>query len=113
MCGLPPRPGVVRAIQHRVSDGALRPRRSQGNGRSEASLKLLNLDALQDESARKPPLWRPAASGDRTRTGNRAELLLLDEPAAGMNPQESADLMRLIGVSAMSAAHHFADRARL
>jgi ABC-type branched-subunit amino acid transport system ATPase component len=42
----------------------------------------------------------------------RPRLLLLDEPAAGMNPTESADLMRLIrrirdsGVTVLLIEHH-------
>ncbi len=37
-------------------------------------------------------LRRPAAGGDRAGACVRAQLLLLDEPTAGMNPQESAPL---------------------
>ena len=44
----------------------------------------------------KPKLWQPAQSGDRPRAGHRAKLLLLDEPAAGMNPKETEDLAELI-----------------
>jgi hypothetical protein len=47
-------------------------------------------------------LRRPAAGRDRPGAGVRAELLLLDEPTAGMNPQESAaltDFMRSCATS--------------
>ena len=41
-------------------------------------------------------LRKTAGAGDRQSTGHRAKLLLLDEPAAGMNPNETADLMKTI-----------------
>ena len=37
-----------------------------------------------------------ATTRDRARAGDRPQLLLLDEPAAGMNPSEQEDLMHLI-----------------
>ncbi len=41
-------------------------------------------------------LWLATSSGNCARSGNKAQGLLLDEPAAGMNPQESMELMHLI-----------------
>ena len=43
-----------------------------------------------------PALRRPAAARDRPGAGHRAELLCLDEPAAGFNPSEKAALIDLI-----------------
>lgn len=59
-------------------------------------LKIFGLDHLKDEKAKNLPY-----GGQRRLEIARAlaadpKLLLLDEPAAGMNPQETKDLMELI-----------------
>lgn len=59
-------------------------------------LKIFGLDHLKDEKAKNLPY-----GGQRRLEIARAlaadpQLLLLDEPAAGMNPQETKDLMELI-----------------
>ena len=59
-------------------------------------LQLLNLDDLQDELARNLPYGDQRRLEIARALATKPELLLLDEPAAGMNPQESGDLMRLI-----------------
>lgn len=59
-------------------------------------LKIFNLDRLRDESAKSLPY------GDQRRLeivralATKPKLLLLDEPAAGMNPTEKVELMKLI-----------------
>jgi len=59
-------------------------------------LKIFNLERSRDAMARSLPY------GDQRRLeivralATRPKLLLLDEPAAGMNPTEKADLMKLI-----------------
>jgi branched-chain amino acid transport system ATP-binding protein len=59
-------------------------------------LKIFNLDRVRDEMATSLPY------GDQRRLeivralATRPKLLLLDEPAAGMNPTEKVELMRLI-----------------
>ncbi len=59
-------------------------------------LKLLHLDHLQNEDARNLPYGDQRRLEIARALATKPELLLLDEPAAGMNPQESGDLMRLI-----------------
>lgn len=64
--------------------------------RTEELLELFNLLRFRDEPARNLPY------GDQRRLeivrclATRPSLLLLDEPAAGMNPTEKVDLVRLI-----------------
>jgi len=63
---------------------------------AERLLELLHLNHLRDESARNLPYGDQRRLEIARALATRPKLLLLDEPAAGMNPQESADLMRLI-----------------
>jgi len=44
----------------------------------------------------KPSLRRPAQARDRKDPRNRASLILLDEPTAGMNPLETDEMMLMI-----------------
>ncbi len=66
----------------------------------EAALQLLDFVGLSDRIER---LARQLAYGDQRRLeiaralASDPDLLLLDEPAAGMNPQETRDLMNLVG----------------
>jgi branched-chain amino acid transport system ATP-binding protein len=59
-------------------------------------LELFQLDKLADEAAANLPYGSQRRLEIARALATRPKLLLLDEPAAGMNPQESADLMRLI-----------------
>jgi branched-chain amino acid transport system ATP-binding protein len=59
-------------------------------------LALLDLQRLRDEAARNLPYGDQRRLEIARALATRPRLLLLDEPAAGMNPQETADLMRLI-----------------
>jgi branched-chain amino acid transport system ATP-binding protein len=59
-------------------------------------LKLFQLDGLAGENAANLPYGSQRRLEIARALATRPRLLLLDEPAAGMNPQESADLMRLI-----------------
>ncbi len=43
-----------------------------------------------------PSLWRAAPAGDRPALASKPKLLLLDEPTAGMNPNETSDMMHFI-----------------
>jgi branched-chain amino acid transport system ATP-binding protein len=61
-----------------------------------ALLKLLGLDQSAHELARNLPYGDQRRLEIARALATKPKLLLLDEPAAGMNPQESDDLMHLI-----------------
>jgi len=63
---------------------------------SEELLELMGLSAYREEKARNLPYGLQRRLEIARALALRPKLLLLDEPAAGMNPQESQDLMRLI-----------------
>ena len=73
-------------------------RRTEADVTREAEdlLELLDLRDLKNEGARNLPYGDQRRLEIARALATRPKLLLLDEPAAGMNPQESADLMRLI-----------------
>jgi branched-chain amino acid transport system ATP-binding protein len=64
--------------------------------RALALLKIFNLDRLADEPATSLPYGSQRRLEIARALATEPKLLLLDEPAAGMNPQESLELMRLI-----------------
>src|SRR5262249_14604695 len=59
-------------------------------------LAILGLERLANEHATGLPYGSQRRLEIARALGTSPKLLLLDEPAAGMNPQESVDLMRLI-----------------
>lgn len=59
-------------------------------------LKIFNLDGKKDELAKNLPYGEQRRLEIARALAARPKLLLLDEPAAGMNPQETQDLMNLI-----------------
>jgi branched-chain amino acid transport system ATP-binding protein len=59
-------------------------------------LKIFGLDAAAGEYATSLPYGSQRRLEIARALATEPKLLLLDEPAAGMNPQESLDLMRLI-----------------
>jgi branched-chain amino acid transport system ATP-binding protein len=59
-------------------------------------LKIFNLDELANELASSLPYGSQRRLEIARALATKPKVLLLDEPAAGMNPQESMDLMRLI-----------------
>ncbi|MFY7952412.1 MAG: ABC transporter ATP-binding protein [Armatimonadaceae bacterium] len=63
---------------------------------SRELLDLLDLSDLESETARNLPYGKQRRLEIARALGTKPRVLLLDEPAAGMNPQESGDLMVLI-----------------
>jgi branched-chain amino acid transport system ATP-binding protein len=59
-------------------------------------LKIFNIDHKQNEMAKNLPYGEQRKLEIARALATNPKLLLLDEPAAGMNPQETQDLMRLI-----------------
>ena len=57
-------------------------------------LKIFDLDRVADEPATSLPYGSQRRLEIARALATEPKLLLLDEPAAGMNPQESLDLMR-------------------
>jgi branched-chain amino acid transport system ATP-binding protein len=60
-------------------------------------LEIFNLHNVANELATSLPYGNQRRLEIARALATKPQLLLLDEPAAGMNPQESLDLMRLIG----------------
>jgi branched-chain amino acid transport system ATP-binding protein len=59
-------------------------------------LKIFNLESYKDEKAKNLPYGQQRRLEIARALAAHPKLLLLDEPAAGMNPQETKDLMNLI-----------------
>lgn len=80
---------------------ALRSKKAKGEEaamREEAMrlLQMLGLENNKDDLATSLPYGKQRHLEIARALATRPKLLLLDEPAAGMNPQESAELMRLV-----------------
>ena len=63
---------------------------------SRRLLELMHLDGLANEEASNLPYGHQRRLEIARALATQPKLLLLDEPAAGMNPQESQELMHLI-----------------
>ena len=64
---------------------------------SEELLPLMELDDVRDELATSLPYGKQRHLEIARALATKPELLLLDEPAAGMNPQETLELTQFIG----------------
>ena len=78
--------------------GTARHHREERETRERAMelLKIFDLDEVADEPATSLPYGSQRRLEIARALATEPKLLLLDEPAAGMNPQESLELMRLI-----------------
>ena len=60
-------------------------------------LRILDLEQHKDDIATSLPYGKQRHLEIARALATKPSLLLLDEPAAGMNPQESDDLMKFVG----------------
>ena len=64
---------------------------------SEKLLKIMDLEDVRNEPATSLPYGKQRHLEIARAMATKPELLLLDEPAAGMNPQETLELTQFIG----------------
>ncbi|MBD8007699.1 ABC transporter ATP-binding protein [Bacillus norwichensis] len=88
-------------VNHSVVSSILRlPAHFRGEREMEKKamlfLEIFGLDKYKDEEARNLPYGKQRRLEIARALAAQPELLLLDEPAAGMNPQETIELMDLI-----------------
>jgi len=69
---------------------------AETHARALELLRFVELDAVRDEAARNLPYGHQRALGIAIGLATQPELMLLDEPVAGMNPEETARTARLI-----------------
>ncbi|KGR75353.1 ABC transporter ATP-binding protein [Ureibacillus sinduriensis] len=87
--------------KHSIISSILRlPSHFSGEAKMEQEsiefLKIFGLDVYKDELAKNLPYGMQRRLEIARALAAKPKLLLLDEPAAGMNPQETHDLMELI-----------------
>ncbi len=87
------RAGVVGAI---LRDGRTRREEQESIDASYALLELVRLQDFWNEAARNLPYGAQRRLEIARALATEPHMLLLDEPAAGMNPQETNDLKELV-----------------
>ena len=85
--------GILGAI---LKTPAVRKEEAQVKEKAMDILKFVGLDDVYDEKAKNLPYGKQRRLEMARALATDPELLLLDEPAAGMNPQETNDLIELI-----------------
>jgi branched-chain amino acid transport system ATP-binding protein len=87
---------ALRAPSGRVA-GFLGSRREEGmRARAHELLSFVELEAVQDERARNLPYGHQRALGVAIALASQPQVLMLDEPVAGMNPEETQRMAALI-----------------
>jgi branched-chain amino acid transport system ATP-binding protein len=86
--------------------------RREATAKAMELLRFVELDRKAEEKAKNLPYGHQRRLEIARALASEPKLLLLDEPAAGMNPAETVDLMRLIrkvrdrGVTVVLIEHH-------
>src|SRR5207302_6272984 len=88
-------PACVLAERDRTHAGD-GPGGAAGHPRGCEPAAICRLEGQGRFSVQEPALRRSAPAGNRARAGHQAQLLLLDEPTAGMNPRETMEMMAFI-----------------
>ena len=88
-------------VKYGVADSVLRigryyPEEDEIEAKALECLKMFKLDDRRDEIARNLPYGEQRRLEIARALAAQPQLLLLDEPAAGMNPQETHELMEMI-----------------
>jgi ABC-type branched-subunit amino acid transport system ATPase component len=87
--GTPPLQTLIRGAAFRADEAAI-------TARAEELLEIFNLRRFRDAPARSLPYGEQRRLEIVRGLATKPRLLLLDEPAAGMNPSEKVELVRLI-----------------
>ena len=102
-------PNVFGMLLH---TSAQRRREAERRGRALELLDFVSLTLKQNDLAKNLPYGEQRRLEIARALASEPKLLLLDEPAAGMNPTESEELMHLIrrirdtGVTVLLIEHH-------
>jgi len=87
------------------------PREQRGRASGACAARARGLARRGAHPVQRPDLWRPAVPRDRAALARRPELLILDEPAAGLAQPDVQRLPRDHPPRPAARHHHGADRA--
>ena len=103
---------LIRIFQQRALTSAGQVVEAAGRQQAMELLRFVGLEARSDQLAKNLPYGEQRRLEIARALATQPQLLLLDEPAAGMNPSESVDLMHLIrkiadrGMTVLLIEHH-------